>query len=560
MTSISISQRIWIPIALLIATLIGSVTLVVFKERAAMEDGRAMQVRSVVESAMGLIVAIHDRQISGELSEVEAQRQARDAVRSMTYDNGNYVFVYDSEGTALVNAPDPSQEGENRMALADPNGVHFIRDMVEGTWGGQSMTLAYSWLRSGEAAPQPKVSFAAGFAPWGWMVGTGVYVDDVNRAFLKGVLDVSAILLPVLGFVVLIVFLGTRSITRPLGAMTGRMNRLADGDLTVENDGIDRKDEIGAMARALEVFREKAQDNDRLRREQAEAEKRVTEDQERTRHSLATAFEQGVGGMLGQLVTASRDLNDSAQSLDRLAHDAEGRAGSVAQNTDSASENVHSVAAAVEQLAASISEIGRQVQRASEVTGEAVGHMSETKRRMDTLVSSSDKIGEVVALITDIAEQTNLLALNATIEAARAGDAGKGFAVVANEVKALSNQTARATDEISRQISNLQNQTRGSGEAMATISTVVGEINGIAQAIAAAVEEQSVATQDISRNIQEASEGTGRVSESISEVLTDVHQTGQAADRVGASATLLQGITDGLRGQVEDFVARVRAG
>ncbi|MCF8503201.1 MAG: cache domain-containing protein, partial [Rhodospirillum sp.] len=533
MTSISIAHRIWLPIVLLVATLIGAVALAVFKERTAMEQGRVQQVESVVEAAMGLIRASYDRQSAGELSAPDAQIQARDAVRTLTYDNGNYVFVYDGKGNSLVNAPDPSKEGENKLAMTDPNGVRVIQNMVEGTRGGTSMTLAYSWPRNGETKPQPKISFAAGFAPWGWMVGSGVYVDDVDKAFMDSVIDLSTILLPVLGLVVVVVFLGTRSITRPLAAMTGRMGRLADGDLSVANDGVGRGDEIGAMARALEVFREKALENERMRVAQGEAEKRVAEEREQTRRTLADAFEAGVGGVLGQLVESSRSLNTAAQSLDGLAHDASHRAEDVAHNTESASGNVHSVAAAAEELAASIAEIGRQVQRASEVTGDAVGRMTETKGRMDRLVSASDKIGEVVALITDIAEQTNLLALNATIEAARAGDAGKGFAVVANEVKALANQTARATDEISRQIADLQNQTRGSGEAISTISSVVEEINGISQAIAAAVEEQSVATREISSNIQAASDGTALVSESIAEVLTDVRQTGEAADRVG---------------------------
>jgi methyl-accepting chemotaxis protein len=560
MTSFKISHRVWFPILLLLVTLAGSLGLVLRKERTAMEMGRTIQIQSTVDSALGIVRSFQARALAGEMTEEEAKVQARNSVRAMTYDGNNYVFVYDREGTVLTNAPDVSVEGTNRMDVVDPNGVPVIRRMVEAVRNGGTISLNYAWARGDDPTPQPKASYAAGFAPWGWTIGTGVYMDDIDRAFWKSLGELALVLIPVLAVVLGIVVLGTRAITRPLGAMTQRMRLLADGDLTVTVEGADRKDEIGDMARALAIFREKGLENERMRTEQAEAEIRMTEDRHRTRTTLANAFEQDVGSLVTGLLAASEDLHTAAQSMGRLANDADSRAEAVAHNTEAAAGNVHSVAAAAEELAASIAEIGRQVARASEVTNDAVVRMAATTTRMDALVDSSERIGEVVNLITDIAEQTNLLALNATIEAARAGDAGKGFAVVANEVKSLANQTARATDEISRQITDLQGQTRGSGEAIQAITSVVSEINEISQAIAAAVEEQSVATRDISRNIQQASDGTARVSESIAGVLTDVHHTGAAAAQVGESAGGMRHSTEELRERVVDFVTRVRAG
>jgi methyl-accepting chemotaxis protein len=560
MKNIKIALRIWLPITLLVATLLVSVGLVLIGQRQAMMADRRGEVEAITTTALGIIKEARRREAEGLLTTAEAQDMAKVAIRAMTYGQGDYVFVYDQAGNVLVNAPDPSKEGGNRMGLTDVHGVRIIEALINGTANGGSLFLSYDWPRPGAADPQPKVSYAVGFQPWGWMLGSGVYVDDVTQAFESQALGMVGVILVILLGAATVAALSVRSITQPLAHLTHRMIAVAEGKLDLVVDGTDRRDEIGAMARALEVLRDTSLENVRLHEEQARAKDREVQDRRRLRESLATDFESGVGSMLEQLVGASRDLDTAARSLDEAAGEAQDRAQVVSSNTDTAAGNVDSVAAAAEELSASIGEIGQQVTRAAQVTGRAVDQVSNTRSQVAALVGAAERIGAVVNLITDIAEQTNLLALNATIEAARAGDAGKGFAVVAHEVKTLASQTARATDEISRQISDLQSQTRSGGEAIQAISATVAEINGIAEAIASAMEEQSAATREISRNIQEASSGTARVSESIGGVLAAAAQTGAAANQVGASAGQLKQTTDDMRARVVDFVSRVRAG
>ncbi|WP_299440288.1 CHASE3 domain-containing protein [uncultured Rhodospira sp.] len=349
------------------------------------------------------------------------------------------------------------------------------------------------------------------------------------------------------------------AISRPIGSITQAMSRLAKGDLATTIPGVGRKDEIGAMADAVNVFKENAQRVQRMEDEQKEQARRATEDKKRMMAELADSLEQGVGSVVQSVSTAARQLQSTAENLALIAEQTTTQATTVAAASEQASSNVQTVASAAEELSSSVSEIGRQVQESSDIARQAAAEARRTNDVVSGLADAAQKIGEIVNLITDIADQTNLLALNATIEAARAGDAGKGFAVVANEVKSLANQTAKATEDIGRQISAVQTETQTAVSAIESISNTITRINEVASAIASAVEEQNAATQEIARNVQQASQGTTEVSQTINTVTEAARESGTAAESVLQATGSLSEQSSSLRSMVDGFLAKVRA-
>ena len=349
------------------------------------------------------------------------------------------------------------------------------------------------------------------------------------------------------------------AISRPLGRLAALMRRLADGDLTTEVDGQDRKDEIGGMARAVDVFKRNAVAARELEARQKDIEARAAAGRKAEMRALADGFETTVGAIVATVSSASTQLEGAAATLTRTAETTQQLSVGVAAASTQASANVQSVASASEQLSGSVAEIARQVEVSSRIAHEAVTQAAKTDARIAELSHAAARIGDVVKLITAIAEQTNLLALNATIEAARAGEAGKGFAVVASEVKQLAAQTAKATEEIGTQIAGMQAATRDSVVAIKEIGGTIGRISEIASTIAAAVEEQGAATQEISRNIQQAAVGTTQVSRNIDEVNQGAAATGSASGQVFDAARALSSEGGRLNGEVERFLATVRA-
>jgi len=347
-------------------------------------------------------------------------------------------------------------------------------------------------------------------------------------------------------------------ISRPIKAITSAMKQLADGDKTVRIPGQSHKDEIGAMAAAVQVFKENMIRADELAVREAEETKK-REERARRIEKLTSDFDAGVSELLNAVAGASTEMESTAHSMSNIADDTNHRASTVASAAEEASANVQTVASATEELSSSIQEISRQVSQSSHIAGRAVDQASNTDQQIQGLALAAQRIGEVIQLISDIAEQTNLLALNATIEAARAGEAGKGFAVVAAEVKELASQTAKATEDIGHQVSNIQTETDGAVTAIQEISTTISEINEIASGVASAVEEQTAATQEIARNVEQAATGTEQVSSNILEVTRAASETGTAATQVTATASELSSKSEMLKTQVEEFLAEVRA-
>ncbi len=377
-------------------------------------------------------------------------------------------------------------------------------------------------------------------------------VDAVTRQIVRA----SAVLTLVLGGVA---FWANRRSFGALAKVQAALARSAAGDHSGEVPHLDRRDEVGQMAGAVQVFRDGAREIDRLRVEQEDQKRLAAEARKHALNQLADAFEVGVMDVVRIVSSSASELQATAQSMSSAVSQATVRAGTVATAAEQATANVQTVASASEELSASIFEISRQVGESARVSVGAADDARRANAMVQGLAAAAERIGEVVMLINGVASQTNLLALNATIEAARAGDAGKGFAVVAGEVKTLANQTGRATEEIGQQIAAVQEETRRTVEAIKGIGAVIDQVRQISSGIASAVEQQGAATREIARNVQQAAQGTQEVSRSIGAVTQSATVTAAAAEQVLSSAGALAVNSEKLRGEVMLFLAEVRA-
>ena len=374
---------------------------------------------------------------------------------------------------------------------------------------------------------------------------------------IAGVVVGFAVLL-VVGIAALAHVTVSRGVVRPIVAINGVMMRLSSGDAGVEIPYSSRLDEIGDMAKAVRVFKDNMVETERLRAAQQAEQQREVDRAKRIEASVVK-FERSFVGVVNAVTAAATELETTAASMAAIAEETTRQATTVAAASEQATNNVRTVAAATEELSASIKGIGSRVGESARIVDDSVRQAGETNSSVQSLAGSVMKIGDVVKLINDIASQTNLLALNATIEAARAGDAGKGFAVVASEVKALANQTARATDDIAAQIRTIQDETTGSVRAIEAITKTIGTVRDVATAISAAVEEQGATTQDIARNLAQAAQGTSEVSSNIDSVREASQQTGTVAAEVLSAANKLSRHGETLKSQVDGFLRDVRA-
>jgi len=393
--------------------------------------------------------------------------------------------------------------------------------------------------------------------PLGNGIGTLSLLLDASggvKDLLSAILHVTLITVLALAMSAAAMTVLARRVVRPLKSLVEATSAISRGDLDYHVPGLERRDEIGEMAAALEVFKQNAVARSRLEAEQKEAELRAAAE----KCLFANEFETTIGGVIETVSSASTELEAAAHTLTRTAETTQQLSTVAAAASEEASVNVQSVASATEEITGSISEIGRQVQEASRIASEAVTQARETDTRINDLSKSANRIGDIVKLITSVAEQTNLLALNATIEAARAGEAGRGFAVVAQEVKALAAQTAKATDEISAQITGMQTATEESVKAINQISGTIWRISEISSAISAAVQKQGSATQEISRNVGAAARGTAQVVTNITDVNRGASETGSASAQVLSSAQSLSKESNRLKLEVQKFIATVR--
>ena len=349
-----------------------------------------------------------------------------------------------------------------------------------------------------------------------------------------------------------------KGISLPLTKVVSGLSELAGGNTATEVSGLERGDEIGSVAKAMQLLKERMIESNQLRAEQVVTEHRQAEQRQADMNRLADSFEAAVVEIVETVSSTSSELEMSASTLAATAARAQEVTTAVAAASEEASTNVQSVASATEELTSSVNEISRQVQESARMANEAVDQARKTNDRVGELSKAAARIGDVVELINTIAGQTNLLALNATIEAARAGEAGRGFAVVASEVKALAEQTAKATGEIGQQIAGIQAATQESVGAIKEISGTIEKLSEISSTIAAAVEEQGAATQEISRNVQQAAQGTQQVSSHITDVQRGASETGSASSQVLSAAQSLSGDSNRLKLEVGKFLNSVR--
>ncbi|WP_417827781.1 methyl-accepting chemotaxis protein [Thalassospira sp.] len=392
---------------------------------------------------------------------------------------------------------------------------------------------------------------------WGVVVNVPLATVYAPAHTLRNATLIGGVILLVI--VIAVILLSTRSlVSRPMTSVAGVIDHLQSGNFAIKIPYLDRNDEIGAIAKALEAFKKASAGMQQAEREKLEAEKHASEERNRTRLQMANEFEKSIGSIVVNVSDSAENMESVSLQMRHAADQSSEQAVVVAAAADQASANVQTVASATEELSASIQEISSQVAKSSDISNTAVDEASRANAMVTGLAEAADRIGEVVNLINDIAAQTNLLALNATIEAARAGEAGKGFAVVAQEVKNLANQTAKATDEIAQQIGSIQSETQNTVGAIGRVTDTISSINEIATAIASAVEEQGAATAEISGNVQQAAAGTNEVSSSIGIVRNTSQETGEAASNVQAGATQLAAEARNLDQQVRNFLDRLR--
>ncbi|OPZ78610.1 MAG: Methyl-accepting chemotaxis protein 4 [Alphaproteobacteria bacterium ADurb.Bin438] len=364
--------------------------------------------------------------------------------------------------------------------------------------------------------------------------------------------------LVILAFVIILSILFSKLITNPISEITNTMNILSSGNLDIDIPNKENKDEIGHMSRSVQIFKENAIKNKELEEEQKQIKIRNEQERKEFMNNLADNFEKTVMGIVGTVSSASTQLNSTAESMSVISEETSRQATAVAASSEQASTNVQTVSSATQELSASISEISYRISEEAKISKDAVKEVDFTNKIITELAESAKSINEVVELITDIADQTNLLALNATIEAARAGEAGKGFAVVASEVKSLATQTAKATEEISLQIQDVQQKTEHAVKAITKIGDVIKRIDEISTSIASAIEEQGAATHEISRNVEQASQGTSEVSENIVQVTKAAEESGNAANQVLSASSELSKKAQLLKDEVYNFIQEIR--
>jgi len=553
--SMTISRRLMLIVAVAAVGTIGVSVLGLTYLRENLLAERGDKTEQLVAVAYSIAADYHARALAGEMTDEEAKQAALSVIGTLRYGQGNYLWVNDMAPVMLVH-PRKDLIGRNLADMEDPSGFRLFDGFLRTVRAEGAGFVPYLWPKPGQDEPVRKLSYVRGFEPWGWVIGTGVYLDDVEAIFWHDAAFVGGIALVLLALVMVVAFVIARGITRPIGAITGAMQRLSQGDLSTPLPQDARGDEVGDMLAAIRIFREHLDERLRMADEQLKAEQERTNRQHRI-DALTRDFTGAVGRLFESVSDAVKAVSVASDALDQRVGQTSAASNEVVNAADQTSVNVEAVAAAAVELAATVQEIQRQVEHAAAVATDAVKQADATTERVRRLDQTVHGIGDVLKLISDIAAKTNLLALNATIEAARAGDAGRGFAVVANEVKTLAGQTAQATQDIAQRITEVQADTASAVEAIGGVVQVIGSINEIAASISAAMVEQGAAADEIAGNASGAATATRSVSHEIGAVSQAAHESAEIVQRVSNAANRVFTEAEHLRSDVGRYLAQV---
>jgi len=559
LSRLTIQWKLGVLAGIAILAMAGTITVMAWFFYQRMIDDRVTTLKSMAEAAVSFAQALDAEVAAGRLTREAAAERLRIGFDAMKYDGGaGYITSHTMEGVALAQGAKPSLEGKNRLDDKDARGQLFIkaqRDLAASR--GEGLT-EYWYPKPNQTEPLPKLTYVKAMPAWSGFVATGAYIDDIEAEFRAVLWRIGGLAMLALALMAGGTLVVGRNIAAPLLALKLKMARLAEGDTAITLPETGRGDEIGAMARAVETFKTNRIAADRLEAAQA-AEQQVKARRAAALEALAQGFQAKIGTLIGRFSAEATELEATARTMSGTAAETDRRSLAVTSAIEQASSNVQMVATAAEELTASIDGIGQQVAQSSKIAAQAVGAARRTDEVVKGLATGAAKIGEVVGLIRSIAGQTNLLALNATIEAARAGEAGKGFAVVASEVKSLANQTARATEDITGQIGEIQAATQDTVAAIGQIAAIIAEIDTIAASIAEAVGMQGGATADIARNIQQAATGTQEVTQNMGGVRQAAASTGAAAGQLLNAARGLTQQSALLSNEVKAFIDGVSA-
>jgi methyl-accepting chemotaxis protein len=502
-----------------------------------------------------------------EAAEQRFMDDAKKAIAQLRYGpkGEDYFWINDMEPRMVMHPINPALDGTNLSANKDPNGKRLFMEFVNVCRDKGEGFVGYLWPMPGHAQPVPKLSYVKLFEPWGWVVGTGIYLDDVERAVQSKETEIKAAIASqrnnlIMIIVVLLALTGvgvaliSKRITRPIVTASAMLKDIAEGegDLT-RRLVVESNDEVGEMARWFNVFVENIQ--------------RIIGSVAQNARQVDDASSE-LKAISGQMSAGAGRTSDKANTVATASEEMSANMTSVAAAMEQAATNVGMVASAAEEMTATINEIARNTEKARGITGDAVSQAGNASSQVAELGTAAQEIGKVVETITEISEQVNLLALNATIEAARAGDSGKGFAVVANEIKDLARQTAVATGEIKSRVESIQNSTNGTVTEIGNISRVVNQVNEIVSTIATAVEEQSVTTNEIAGNVAQAAQGIDEVNENVAqsstvatEISKDIAQVTQAAGEISDSSARISTSSESLNQlarQLNEMVGRFK--